>query len=49
MQKIVVIGSSNVDTTLHVENFPKPGETINAHKVSEAGGGKGGQPGSRGC
>ena len=40
MQKIVVIGSSNVDTTLHVENFPKPGETINAHKVSEAGGGK---------
>ncbi|RHX67399.1 ribokinase [Lactobacillus delbrueckii] len=42
MQKIVVIGSSNVDTTLHVENFPKPGETINAHKVSEAGGGKGG-------
>ena len=41
MQKIVVIGSSNVDTTLHVENFPKPGETINAHKVSEAGGGKG--------
>lgn len=41
MKKIVVIGSSNVDTTLHVENFPKPGETINAHKVSEAGGGKG--------
>lgn len=41
MKKIVVIGSSNVDTTLHVENFPKPGETINAYKVSEAGGGKG--------
>ncbi|MCT4391483.1 ribokinase, partial [Lactobacillus delbrueckii] len=41
MKKIVVIGSSNVDTTLHVEKFPKPGETINAHKVSEAGGGKG--------
>ncbi|MGM9905858.1 ribokinase [Lactobacillus sp.] len=41
MKKIVVIGSSNVDTTLHVENFPKPGETINANKVSEAGGGKG--------
>ncbi|GHV97418.1 ribokinase [Lactobacillus nasalidis] len=41
MKKIVVIGSSNVDTTLHVENFPKPGETINAQKVSEAGGGKG--------
>lgn len=41
MQKIVVLGSSNVDTTLHVENFPKPGETINAQKVTEAGGGKG--------
>lgn len=41
MQKIVVIGSSNVDTTLHVANFPKPGETINAKKVTTAGGGKG--------
>ncbi len=30
-----------MDTTLHVENFPKPGETINAQKVTEASGGKG--------
>lgn len=41
MKKIVVIGSSNVDTTLHVKDFPKPGETINASEVSTAGGGKG--------
>ncbi|MES5137858.1 ribokinase [Lactobacillus jensenii] len=41
MQKIVVVGSSNVDTTLHVVDFPKPGETINALDITEAGGGKG--------
>ena len=41
MKKIVVIGSSNVDTTLHVKDFPKPGETINATDVTTAGGGKG--------
>ena len=41
MKKIVVIGSSNVDTTLHVKDFPKPGETINATEITSAGGGKG--------
>lgn len=41
MKKIVVIGSSNVDTTLHVKDFPKPGETINATDITMAGGGKG--------
>lgn len=41
MKKIIVIGSSNVDTTLHVEDFPKPGETINAKEATFAGGGKG--------
>lgn len=41
MKKIVVIGSSNVDTTLHVKDFPKPGETINALDITTAGGGKG--------
>lgn len=41
MKKIVVIGSSNVDTTLHVKDFPKPGETISALEVTQAGGGKG--------
>lgn len=41
MKKIEVIGSSNVDTTLHVKDFPKPGETINASEVTIASGGKG--------
>lgn len=41
MKKIVVIGSSNVDTTLHVKDFPKPGETINSNSVTTSGGGKG--------
>ncbi|KRL63818.1 ribokinase [Lactobacillus psittaci] len=41
MKKIVVVGSSNVDTTLHVKDFPKPGETINALDITSAGGGKG--------
>ncbi|NRO56972.1 Bifunctional ribokinase/ribose-5-phosphate isomerase A [Lactobacillus helveticus] len=41
MKKILVIGSSNVDTTLHVKDFPKPGETINATEITSAGGGKG--------
>lgn len=41
MKKIIVIGSSNVDTTLHVKDFPQAGETINASKVTVAGGGKG--------
>lgn len=41
MKKIVVVGSSNVDTTLHVKDFPKPGETINASEVTMAAGGKG--------
>lgn len=41
MKKILVIGSSNVDTTLHVKDFPKPGETINALDVTQAAGGKG--------
>ena len=34
MKKIVVIGSGNVDTTLHVKDFPKPGETINALDIT---------------
>lgn len=41
MKKIIVVGSSNVDTTLHVQKFPRPGETVNADKVTAAGGGKG--------
>lgn len=41
MKKIVVVGSSNVDTTMHVQNFPQPGETISATAVTTASGGKG--------
>lgn len=41
MKKILIIGSSNVDTTMHVADFPQPGETINASEVTSAGGGKG--------
>lgn len=41
MKKIVVIGSSNVDITMHVATFPQPGETINASAVTSAAGGKG--------
>lgn len=39
--KVVVLGSINVDTTYHVERFPQPGETISAKSKSSAPGGKG--------
>ena len=39
--KVVVLGSTNVDTTYHVERFPQPGETISAKSKSSAPGGKG--------
>lgn len=41
MKKVVVVGSSNIDSILRVKAFPKPGETVNALSISEAGGGKG--------
>lgn len=41
MKQILIVGSSNVDTTMHVADFPQPGETINASEVTSAGGGKG--------
>ena len=39
--KVVVLGSINVDTTYHVERFPQPGETISAKSKSSVPGGKG--------
>lgn len=39
--KVVVLGSINVDTTYHVDRFPQPGETISAKSKSSAPGGKG--------
>lgn len=41
MKKIVVIGSLNIDLVLRVEEFPKPGETINSLNYKEVPGGKG--------
>lgn len=39
--KVVVIGSINVDSIMHIDNLPKPGETIKMNSFSKAGGGKG--------
>ena len=41
MNKVTVIGSLNVDTTIKVKAMPKPGETLHAKEVFNAGGGKG--------
>lgn len=41
MNKITVVGSVNLDTTIRTENFPKPGETIHSKEVFTNGGGKG--------
>ena len=40
-KKVAVIGSVNVDTTLYVEHFTKPGETIYSKDKKVAIGGKG--------
>lgn len=41
MNTITVIGSINLDTTLRVNQMPKPGETLHAKEHFTAGGGKG--------
>ncbi|HAZ0650289.1 ribokinase [Enterococcus faecium] len=41
MNTVTVIGSINMDTTLRLTNMPKPGETMHAHEIFYAGGGKG--------
>lgn len=41
MQKIIIIGSSNMDITARVRTLPRPGETIGGGRLSQAGGGKG--------
>lgn len=41
MNKITVVGSINLDTTIRTEQFPKPGETIHSKEVFSNGGGKG--------
>lgn len=39
--KVVVLGSLNVDTTLLINQMPKPGETISAISKTNSAGGKG--------
>ncbi|MBW7479956.1 ribose 5-phosphate isomerase A, partial [Streptococcus pneumoniae] len=40
--KVIVIGSTNVDKFLNVKRFPKPGETLHINQAQkEFGGGKG--------
>ncbi|WP_334332500.1 ribokinase [Companilactobacillus sp. HBUAS59544] len=39
--KVTVLGSINVDSILHIDNLPKPGETIQMNSFSKAAGGKG--------
>lgn len=41
MKKIVVLGSTNVDTILNIKRLPLPGETMAMDGQSSAGGGKG--------
>lgn len=38
---VVVIGSINVDSILHIQRLPQPGETIKMDTFSQAAGGKG--------
>jgi len=40
-QKIVVVGSSNMDLISYTQHLPKPGETIRGHKFKMGYGGKG--------
>ena len=39
--KVTVLGSLNVDTTLRIKRMPQPGETLQTENKSSAAGGKG--------
>lgn len=41
MNKITVLGSMNLDTTIRTERLPKPGETVHSKEMFTGGGGKG--------
>lgn len=41
MNKVTIVGSLNVDTTLRIKRMPLPGETLAAESKSSAAGGKG--------
>lgn len=40
-ERVIVIGSVNVDRTIQVDRFPRPGETLLASSLSSSMGGKG--------
>lgn len=40
-QAIIVVGSMNVDLTVHTKNLPQPGETVVGQGISRRAGGKG--------
>lgn len=41
MQRIIIVGSTNLDITARVKSLPRPGETVTGGRLSQAGGGKG--------
>lgn len=41
MNKITIVGSINLDTTIRTRQLPKPGETIHSKEMFTSGGGKG--------
>ena len=41
MNKITIIGSINLDTTVRTQQLPKPGETVHSKELFTSGGGKG--------
>ncbi|MFT8459531.1 MAG: ribokinase [Liquorilactobacillus ghanensis] len=41
MKRVTILGSLNIDTTLKIEHFPLPGETVEAISKSSTAGGKG--------
>ncbi len=41
MPDVAVVGSANIDFTVHVDRLPAPGETVLGGRFSMAAGGKG--------
>ncbi|WP_368250639.1 ribokinase [Enterococcus sp. 2201sp1_2201st1_B8_2201SCRN_220225] len=41
MNKVTVLGSVNLDTTIRMERLPLPGETVHSSEMFSSGGGKG--------
>ena len=41
MNRVTVLGSINLDTTIRMKRLPQPGETVHSHELFSSGGGKG--------